>query len=275
MPQFPVPNLVSGLRPSYFEEALNQAHYLAQFQTALKEAFPKRYAAMEMRTPRAYYLALFEECAALFPMNEFGYESVKAGWNEFYDGIPFGVFRPEPDNHDLDSPALALLFTYWDKNRGEDPFTVTPREGYRVLYRYKSEVSNWLPGSPVVSLRTYMRAPRGRRYRKPWGNLYDFITCFIGATDNSFIDTTDLEQHEMEMFPRWQKDEIEALADAWRRAKPLLDRAHELRRFVDKKPRERLPLLAGAFRRDPAIMQQITEPSREQVRVRTLARQFA
>jgi hypothetical protein len=102
-------------------------------------------------------------------------------------------------------------------------------------------------------------APRGRRYKRPWDGLGDLFAWANGQTGYGFLDVADLEEAGYS-FPEWARDEILSLADQWRQAKPVLERALALRNYVKERPRERLPLLANALLGDPAALKAITAP---------------
>lgn len=262
MPTFPVPNLANAYRPSFFEGALSNVNYLAQYKRVLRETFPKRYRTLKRRTPRACYLALYEECAKRFPMYEMPYmDAQEVDGADFANEIPYEVLGIDPYEEQIYSPAVALIFIYWYRATKADERDY-PGGTFDCFKDYYKELPAWLPDTPKYLLKTYLTPGRRRRWKTPWNYLYDLVVRVTGQTDNPFIDTTVQIQHESAMFPAWDREEIRALAKYCRRAKPIVQNAAKLVTYVDERPRERLPLLAGALRRDAGTLQQLTTTSR-------------
>lgn len=267
MPTFPVPTLTHAYRPSFFEDVFENYAYLAQFPRVLREVAPRRYARLKRKTPRACYLALYEECNKRFPMYELPYIEAKeiqsADAEElFASRIPFEVVGIDADEDNITSPAVALVLVYADRmSQQRAGHTWTPYS-FEVLEDFEDVLDEWLPDAKIDELGLYHRPPRGRVWLKPWDYLYEMVMRVVGASHNVFVDTTVTAQHEMNMFTEWNKYEIEGLAAEWKKAQSIIQHADTLIRHIDAAPATRLPLLAGALRLDPAALKHITKPKR-------------
>ncbi len=274
-PSFPVPTLgANAYRPSYFARRLREQSGPQFFVTLLRQVAPSRFRALESRTPLRCYIALLEELSHRFPINE--YYAVMAQEigehgdedNPYMEGIPFDVFGIDPYDDEITSPAVALCALFGMYARDPDELVHGAPRGIAdcldpLDFAWADALAPLLGRSlrhllhPPYELRT---PPRGRVWRAPWQRLYALYACANCMTDNPFLDFTHSEQEESEAFPPWNLDEIRALERLWKEAVRVTPSADALSHYIDARPRERLPLLAGALRRDRDILLQLTQP---------------
>lgn len=277
MMSFPVPNLASlqAYRPTWFAKQLQEYDGPLRFGILLRQLEPDRYAALARATapnppkPLDCYIQVLEHLDGLFPVHPYAFSLVEEAedlgvegenfdFNPFFNSIPVDSVRQEPYEEELESPALALcwMFLEFANDYLDQAQYVNPQP---CLKAWEALIPDWLTG---VTRKNLGKPPRGREWRKPWQDLGALFSFACGITDCPFIDYTQTDLEEI-VLPDWNLEQIRALEAEWKRGKTIMDRALSLANFIDSKPQERIPLLAGVLHGDKAAWSQITIPTKQ------------
>lgn len=232
---------------------------LGFFVELLREIDPRLAQDLRGAPPFTHYQAVAEHCANAFPCIDYWFDDADEGIPGF---IPVDALGVNLWDDTIDSPALALCIV-----AGRTPKDPYSEQGGIYSIEDFGCLRN-LPHAVAQSMRlgfqrrpVMPRCPRGRRWQAPWHGLKDLYQFATHETGYGFLDVVHIEEDGYS-YPEWNADEIRALAHQWQNAKPVWERATDLRKYIDARPRERLPLLAGALLHDPAALWKITRPGR-------------
>lgn len=226
-----------------------------RFMAILKAFAPAEAARVDRGHPATLYLAVLRAVGKLIPVHDVAWLGEDAFFDEFdsladslHKGIPVYVFGWHPEHS---TPALDLAAA---RMHGTSPKTSYElNEGTLldwIMTWWKPGEGN--PAGPIV--------PRGRKLIGPWVGVGDVAAYVLAATDLPWLDVDFESQDYGGPGPNWSVGNIRAMTRDWQKTKPVWDRIVKLAQYVDAKPRQRMPLLDGALRRDPAAMLQITRP---------------
>jgi hypothetical protein len=246
----------SGYRKTYFASVLSKTSGVLVFGALLQHLAPRTYARLREFTPYACLLALCAHINAhCFPLADFALAEMEANdgrdadeWS--YTGMPVLVFGCDwyDERYTTAEPtATALCLTLSGLSDTRFP----------ILEEYDDTA--WRNVNPTTIRQPIL--PRDRAWTYPWAGAWDLYTWANGETGLPVLDYTDTMLAEGGL-PQWSMDEIAGLSQQWKIAKPMLERIAKLWRFVDARPAERLPLLAGALTNDRAVIERITEKRR-------------
>ncbi len=246
------------VRRTWVAERLEALVEGAHFAKLLHRLAPARYRALRRRTPEAVFAALLAWCAARFPVFDPVIDDGEAfGQSYFCQHIPIPGFSVDPYEDEITSPAIALCMAMtpadsglWYENMGLNDFG--------CLHDYLDALPR---GTEHGAALPYAIA-RQRVWRPPWQGLWDLWAFAHHATGYLFLDETDASLQESESYPEWGLAEVRALVRHWRHARPIWQRLRTLGDYIDRQADERLPLLAGALRRDPDVLARLTAARR-------------
>lgn len=190
-------------------------------------------------------------------------------------GIPLMPFGFDLGNGEHTSPATALLLTAAGPDPevwGRDFCARVERDCAAVLAPFgillPDNMGTLRGRSPRGRQRwatwpapRYLPAPPGRRWISAWSGVADALHWVSSSTGYDFLDRTEDEMNWDSVLPPWNTDEIRSLAEQWKQARPILDRARELIAYVDADPPSRLPILRGLLTGDPASIRAATRPA--------------
>ena len=230
-----------------------------KFRRLLFDLAPETAQRVHPQIASAYYIALINHIhSRMFPIHPavFGGMRDEEYLREItYAGIPFELYGLDFYYDEIASPTLNLCYAINPNYEDEElPSPLDP---------YKAALERWLgPGKPLPVPYTSERwLPRGRTWREPW-NVVAYAFAYVGCeTGNIFLDLSDGYVSEMgddSWMPEWNLEHLRWLEEEWKSARRILDGIKDLCKYVDAKPRERLPLLAGALCGDRQALDQVT-----------------
>jgi hypothetical protein len=142
---------------------------------------------------------------------------ITMGYDEWYDGWD-----------DLKEPASYLLHMRYSRRDEDSPYL---RDEFAGLYP-DQQVPRHLESHRLVKILREMALP------EPLDALPDLIEMLDHSTGNSFLDVGELSLAEGGGYPPWNQEDVEWLAAEWQKAKPILDRIHQLLDWQNSTPEE-------------------------------------
>lgn len=261
----------TAYRRSYFTgELLRLANVFADLLVRLA---PRTYRSLSDKSPRSCYGALLDYLGdELFPVfypfldedwwdNREGEDVAEMGYGYEAEafGIPVEVFGlDEEDIMYVGSPALALAaylcYPYGSINEHRPVI-----DDFTALKRFP-ELRKQYAG--LFTVGHFDKAPRGRLWTPPWNALGLLSGYAQNNTGYRWLDYSHTSISEGGGYPPWALAEVRALAQEWKRIRPAFERLKALIAYIDERPNDRLPLLAGALCGEPQARLQISQPER-------------
>lgn len=181
---------------------------------------------------------------------ERGGTSEDAWWESTIPLLTFGV---DIENlTDQESQAKALIICEVTEYGNEYDLKAFP-----ALVPYLDVI----PNMDDCDITEFGKPPKGRKFIEPWdglGNLCDWMASMTGH-DILNLSDTDVWEGAIEM-PPWTVDDLRSLIDDWKDAQVVMNSANLLADFIDKHPRERLPLLQRVIHQDVKALESVTIP---------------
>lgn len=250
-----------ALKRTYQIQCLQSSLRAIHLASVLKGVAPETYRGVKVRTPEAVYEALLHWCNQRFPTRNLeslmDWEEGPFGESWFHARIPIIVAGQDFSEGEIYSPALLLCLAMTPPDDPDDYYGYSgiPLREFDGL----TEFLDVLPqGIEHGAVRPY-KLPRGVHWKEPWTGFWDLWAYAHHQTGWGFLDETPLSLEESDAYPYWEIGEVKALVSHWKNAKPLWERISALANYIDQKPRERLPLLAGALMNNSAVVNQITQ----------------
>lgn len=142
--------------------------------------------------------------------------------------IPMGYDIYYDDWLDLKEPAPYLLHMRYSRRDEGSPYL---RNEFADLYP-DHQTPRYLEPHRLVEALRQMELP------EPLDALPDLIEMLDHCTGNSWLDVGELSLAEGGGYPLWNREDVEWLAEEWRKAKPILDRIHQLLDWQNSTPEE-------------------------------------
>jgi hypothetical protein len=156
------------------------------------------------------------------------------GYDEWYDGWD-----------DLKEPAPYLLNMRHSRHNEDRPYR---RNEFDELYPDHQVPCYLEPHCLVESLREICTESRSSECSpggsqnialpEPLGALPDLIEMLDHSTGNWWLDVGELSLADGGGYPPWNKEDMEWLAEEWRKAEPILERIHRLLNWQNNSPEE-------------------------------------
>lgn len=263
------PFLILGdaFRKTWFAQRLAEYAGAGKFRGLLRRVAPEVFRKIADPRPGVCFMALVRHIQKnLFPLHPFllaEIESVAAhrgpaGLDDLADrfsiGIPYAALGLNFYEDGVDSTAIAVCIAMNPNEEGWES---------KLLDPYQTELAPWANqevGEDAWSM-TGIRPPRGRRWLEPWGSLQLLYLWTCSETGSMWLDVyPGIWNEDASTMAAWNVFEIEHLTQSWKAIKPLYQGIDALVRYVDARPRERLPLLAGALAGDKTTLTRLSAP---------------
>ncbi len=132
--------------------------------------------------------------------------------------------------------AAAEWFTYYDRCIRPDCYEATLKN-YVALCSITAELE------PYVHM-PYKHTAIGYQLKEPWSALNDLVNYCRNEIESFWLDNSHEDVIESGgSYPRWSIGEIRAIENEWRRIEPVYQRIEKLAKFIDARPKTRVPLM--------------------------------
>jgi hypothetical protein len=256
-------------RRSYFAEAI--LRQTSTFVRLLCQLAPDRYARLQDKSPMSVYWELLNCCGTLFPTFEPDFDDYFDEGSEpetEYDiaaeaeqfGIPLDLQGVNDDDL-VTGSSPTLCFIAYLSDIGPRTSVKELGEGTGESFRHIETLEPFFDRE--LESFNCAQPPRGREWAGDWRNITDLVNYVQHNTDLMLIDNSDQLMWESgEGYGPWNMEHIRYYTECWKAAEPVFDRITALRKWIDARPENRLPLLAAAITGDKFIRRQLSQPKK-------------